>query len=119
MSSCNAYLIVKDVNQLIAFMEAVFGASVLKKKLRDNGSIAYAEIAIDDAVIMASEPKDGRYYPASMYIYVADCNYAFTEALTMQAEIHLPPTVNLSDKEKYAAVKDTNDNIWWIVERLG
>ena len=119
MYIANAYLIIKDVEQLIAFTKAVFGAKLIKNIARKNGSIAHAEIGIGKSVIMATESTNSlNYFPASMYVYVTDCDAVFHKAIEMQAEIVMQPISKPQDKERYGAVKDTNGNVWWIAEKI-
>ena len=119
MPIANAYLIIQDLEQFFAFTEAVFGARLIKKKMRENGSIAHAEIIIGKSVIMATEPSDStHYFPASMYVYVADCDKVFNKAVEMQAQIVMEPVSKPEDEERYGAVKDSNGNVWWITGKL-
>ena len=119
MPIANAYLIIKDAEQLISFTTAAFGAKLIKKKVRENGSIAHAEISIGKSVIMATEPTNSfNYFPASMYVYVPDCDAAFNKAIEMEAQIVMQPVSKSEDKERYGAVQDTNGNVWWITGKM-
>ena len=115
MPVANAYLIIKDVQQFISFTEAAFGAKLIKKKMRENGSIAHAEISIGKSIIMATEPSNSfNYFPASLYVYVADCDEAFNKAIAMDAHVLMQPVTKPDDHERYGAVQDSNGNVWWI-----
>ena len=119
MNAVNVYLIIRDVNELILFTENVFGATVINKVQRENGSISHAEIKIRDAVIMATEPSNSlNYFPASMYVYVSNCDDTLAKALEAGADIVMLPVSKPQNNERYCAVQDTNGNVWWITGKI-
>lgn len=115
VSTANAYLFLKDVAAFVNFTEEVFGATVLKIVKRDNNTIAHAEVQIGNSVLMAAEPTSPPYYPASLYVYVENYDQTLQQALAAEAVYFKPMASQPQENEKYGAVKDSNDNIWWIV----
>ena len=110
------YLIVEDVEALVLFIKDVF-AGELRGELqyRADGSIQHGEIIIGDSVIMMGSPMDDiTSMPATLYIYVADCDLAYELALEKGATTVIPPA-NYPHGDRYGGVKDSNGNIFWIV----
>lgn len=119
MKTVNPYLMVEKVSDLIEFIEFVFGGTLKYKLDRPNGKIMHAEIIIGDSVIMAGEPME-QYgvFPASIYVYVFDCDIIYKKAITFGATSIMPPTNMTHAGERYGGVKDSNGNIWWIATHI-
>ena len=114
------YLIVDDVTTLIEFLRSVFDAeSRGDPQYREDGSIKHAEVRIGDSVVMMGEPmgKTGPM-PATMYLYVEDCDTTYKNALAAGATSVLEPD-NYPHDDRYGGVKDPVGNIWWIVTHIG
>jgi uncharacterized glyoxalase superfamily protein PhnB len=73
----------------------------------------------DDSLIMAGEPME-QYgvFPASIYIYVPDCDNTYNKALDFGATSIMTPTTMTYAGERYGGVKDKNGNIWWIATHV-
>ena len=114
------YLVVEDVITLIQFLKEVFDAESRGDPLvRDDGSVQHAEVRIGDSVVMMGEPMDKiGPMPATMYLYVDDCDATYKKALTAGAT----SVIGLHDYphgDRYGGVKDPVGNIWWIVTHIG
>jgi len=119
MRTVSPYLMVDHVAQLIEFAETVFNGKLKSKLDRPDGTIMHAEIAVGDSVIMAGEPMD-QYgsFPASMYIYVQDCDAIYEKAIQNGAVSIMVPTDMKHAGERYGGVKDPFGNIWWIATHI-
>ncbi|MBU5343798.1 VOC family protein [Caldibacillus thermoamylovorans] len=119
MKTVNPYLMVDNVAQLIDFIETVFDGKLKYKLDRPNGTIMHAEMIIGDSIIMAGEPME-KYgsMPASIYMYVPDCDTVYEKALQHGAEPIMPPTDMKHAGERYGGVKDGSGNIWWIATHI-
>lgn len=115
LHTIQTYLIINDVQELINFLEDIFHAEVQSFHKRDDGSIMHTEIRIGDSIIMAGEPTDNfDLMPASIFIYVEDCDATYTHALNYGCESIMPPETMKDAQERYGGVQDKNGNIWWI-----
>ncbi len=113
------YLMVENVTQLLKFIEHVFGGKLKYKLDRPDGSVMHAEIAVGDSVIMAGEPtKEFGVFPASIYIYVQDCDRIYEKALEHGAQSMMVPTDMKHAGERYGGVKDPFGNLWWIATHI-
>jgi uncharacterized glyoxalase superfamily protein PhnB len=110
------YLIVPGVHSLISFLQIVFEASLRgEPKIREDGSVQHAEISIGDSVIMMGEPTDEiKSIPASLYVYVPNCDQAFARALTEGGTSVMEPR-DFPHGDRYGGIQDPSGNLWWIV----
>ncbi len=114
------HLVVEGVSTLIQFLQQVFNAeSRGDPQYRGDGSVQHAEVRIGDSVVMLGEPMDKiGPMPATMYLYVNDCDSTYKEALAAGATSVLEPD-NYPHGDRYGGVKDPVRNIWWIVTHIG
>jgi PhnB protein len=108
------YLIVADAQAELAFLTAAFGATVTSEERRPDGTIMHAELVVGDSQLMLcqaaapSRPKE-----AAFYLWVADCDRAYQDALAAGATSESTP----ADKpygHRNAGVIDQNGITWWI-----
>ncbi len=87
------YLVVESVSTLIQFLQQVFDAeSRGDPQYREDGSVKHAEVRIGDSVVMMGEPMDEiGPMPATMYLYVNDCDATYEKALAAGATSVLKP----------------------------
>lgn len=119
MRTVSPYLMVEHVVRLIEFIEKVFNGKLKYKLDRPDGTIMHAEMLVGDSVIMAGEPME-QYgtFPASMYIYVPNCDVIYEKAIQNGAVSIMVPTDMKHAGERYGGVKDPFGNIWWIATHI-
>ncbi len=119
MKTAMPYLMVENVPQLIRFIETVFDGKLRHKLDRPNGTIMHAEMIVGDSIIMAGEPmKEYGSMPASIFLYVKDCDTIYEKAIQNGAESIMLPTDMKHAGERYGGVKDLSGNIWWIATHI-
>jgi uncharacterized glyoxalase superfamily protein PhnB len=68
---------------------------------------------------MAGEPlQEFGSMPASIFIYVRDCDSTYEKAVQNGAKSIMPPTNMKHAGERYGGVKDLSGNIWWIATHM-
>ena len=114
------YLVVEGVVDLIRFLENVFDAKTRGEvKYRDDGGVMHAEVQLGDSVVMMGEPMDDmKVMPATLYLYVDDCDARFQAALDAGASEVMKPA-NHPHGDRYGGVRDPSGNIWWVVTHQG
>ena len=113
------YLLVNGVGKLMSFLSKAFDASELERRLRPDGSIMHAEVRIGDSIIMMGEPSgEFRPMPASLYLYVRDCDNVYQRALQAEGISIMEPTTRPAEGDRYGGVKDPSGNIWWIATHV-
>ena len=114
------YLLVEGAQQTIDFAIAVFDATLRGAvRLREDGTVQHAELALGDSVIMIGEPMgDMPGMPGMLYVYVDDCEKRFQMACDAGA-IALRPIEVYPHGDRYGGVKDEAGNVWWIVTHEG
>ena len=114
------YLVVKDVERLILFLQEVFSGELRGDiHYRDDGTIKHAEIVIGDSVIMMGSAIEATHSSTTtLYIYVPDCDQTYELALTKGATSISPPA-NFPHGDRYGGVQDPTGNNFWIVTHQG
>lgn len=111
-STVSPYLIVRDAESALQFLENVFGATRLRVHVREDGpGIAHAEALIDDSVVMMGEmPEAGE---ANVHVYVSDADAVFERAIHAGAQI-VQEMTRSGDGDYRGGVADGNGTVWWI-----
>lgn len=113
-TSVAPYLIVRDANATLTFLEAVFGAERLRVIAGDN-RILHAEARIDDTVIMMGEMPDGP--DTNVHIYVPDADATFAKAVAAGGKV-VQALEEKGDGDRRGGIADGNGAIWWISTQL-
>jgi uncharacterized glyoxalase superfamily protein PhnB len=108
------YLTVADAQKTIDFAKEVLGGDLLFEMKMPDGTIAHAELKIDDSIVMVGQ-AGGRWTatPASLYIYVPDVDSTYQKALSFGAKSEKEPT-NEFYGDRSASVMDSNGTRWSI-----
>lgn len=110
--SVSPYLIVRDAEATLRFVETVFGATRLRVHHRENGQgIEHAEARIDDSVIMMGEVPEAS--EAHIHVYVPDAAAAFERGLSAGGTV-VQPLRRSGDGDHRGGIADGNGIVWWI-----
>ena len=106
------YLIVPHALEFIAFLEKVFDAKQTSMMMRDEQTVAHAEMKIGSSVIMLSDSTEA--YPprgTGLFVYVPDCDETYAKALAAGAKsIHEPMDQSYG---RSCGFSDPFGNDWW------
>jgi len=107
------YLILEGAAGFMEFTQKVFGAAEKFKTMRDENVIMHAEISIGQSVIMIADATE-QYsrQNANLFIYVANCNDTYQNALNNGAVTLMPPADQSYGRS--CGVTDPFGNTWWI-----
>lgn len=112
--SVTPYLIAAGADKLIDFVTEAFGAEVIERLTRADGTIGHAEVRIGDSVVMLSEARgEWKPMPAAIYLYVPDTDATYRSALGAGATSVMEPADQFYG-DRNAGVKDLVGNLWWI-----
>ena len=113
-------LVLDNAAQAIDFYKKAFGAEEINRHLGPDGKIMHAMLKIGDSFIMMNDtmmgskgPKALGGCPASLWVYVNDCDALFKRATGAGAKVHVP----LADQfwgDRGGAVTDPEGYTWWI-----
>lgn len=113
--SISPYLICSEPDALIAFLTSVFGATLVRRFDRPDGSFMHGEIRIDDSIIMmgggATEYKSSEVH---VHVYVADAQAVYDRAMASGAESVQPPVRKNANDDLRGGFRDTAGHIWWV-----
>ncbi len=113
-STVSAYMMASNAPKIIDFMKDVFGAEVVLRHDRDNGTVMHASVRIGDSVVMISDGMDSApAFPIWLHVYVADADAVYRKALQHGAT-SVQDVSDQPDGDRRGAVKDIAGNTWWI-----
>ena len=104
-------------DELYAFLEQVFEATLLDKHDAPDGRPAYMSIRIGDSVISVMRPLGDQPIRSALYVYVRDVDTVYRRAIEAGARSVQPPTYAVHG-DRMATVIDPFGNQWTIASRI-
>lgn len=112
------YLIVEGANQLLEFIENVFGGEATFKMQDDTGRLNHADVKIGDANLMLAETcEEWEPTRTMLYVYVENTDAIYQKALDAGAESVKEPKDQFYG-DRSASVKDPFGNVWGIATHI-
>ncbi|KOG90810.1 VOC family protein [Streptomyces varsoviensis] len=121
-----AYLSVADADQAIAFYTRAFGAKELQRYTAPDGTVPHAQIQIGGTIVMLSDespaaglpgPKALGGTPVTLYLFVADVDAAFAQAVRAGAT-EKRPVRNQFFGERTGQLIDPFGHRWTLATRV-
>jgi uncharacterized glyoxalase superfamily protein PhnB len=116
-------LTLDNAAEAIAWYQKALGAKELSRAVGPDGKIMHAEIQIGDSRIMVNDPMMGAKgpnalggSPASLWIYVEDCDALFNRAVSAGAQV-LPGMGKMQDQfwgDRSGSFSDPHGYKWTI-----
>jgi PhnB protein len=107
------YLVIKNADGFIRFMQEVFEAREKMKFKSDEETIAHAEITIGESVIMLSgDTKQLAPCTGGGFIYVPDADQTYERAIKAGAAPVIPVKDNPYGRS--GGFMDPFGNTWWV-----
>ena len=113
-------LTLDNASEALDWYKRALGAEEINRSLGPDGKIAHAELRIGDSRIMLNDPFMGGKgpkaiggSPASLWLYVEDCDAAFNRAVAAGGKVTMP----LDDQfwgDRYGHFKDPYGHRWSI-----
>ncbi|PHP67002.1 extradiol dioxygenase [Zhengella mangrovi] len=117
-TSVSPYLVSPDAQGLINFLGNVFGATLLRRFDRPDGSLMHAEVKIDDSVVMiGGGATDWRSGDAHLHVYVEDAAAAYERAMAFDAPSVQVPERKREDDDLRGGFRDPDGNTWWVASQ--
>lgn len=114
----NPYLTVANAAELLDFLKAAFGATELYSHKLPDGGIGHAEVKMGDSIVMIGQAgSDWKPMPASLYVYVPDCDAVYRSAIAAGG-VSLSEPKNQFYGDRHGGVKDQAGNQWWIATHI-
>jgi uncharacterized glyoxalase superfamily protein PhnB len=108
------YLVVRDADAEIRFLEAAFGATESICQRNPDNTVMHAELQVGDSLLMLGQAGgDWMALSAALYVWVPDVDSIYAKALAAGAKSQSAP----EDKpygHRNAGVVDSNGITWWI-----
>ena len=115
-------LTLDNAAQTIEWYKKALGAQELDRSLGPDGKIMHAELKIGDSRIMVNDVMMGKGpralggSPASLWLFVEDCDQLFNRAVGAGAKVKM----EMQDQfwgDRGGAVADPEGYTWWIATR--
>ena len=121
-------LTLDNAAQAIDWYKKALGAEEVARATGPDGKIMHAEIRIGDSLIMVNDvmSPDGKsaralgHSPASLWLYVQDCDSLFNRAVAAGARVLDGPMGHMADQfwgDRAGAFKDPEGYTWTIATR--
>jgi uncharacterized glyoxalase superfamily protein PhnB len=109
------YLTVRNAPNVIEFLKQAFGAKLSHDATkRPDGSIMHAEVMIGDSrVMIAEESEMAKATQSSLYIYVADVDSVYRQAIKAGGNNIMEP-MDMFYGDRSGGVKDPSGNSWYV-----
>lgn len=112
-NSISPYLLVRNMDDTLSFLNKIFDSKVIHQHTRNN-VLVHVSIKIDDSVVMLGQlEKDENLCPTHVHAYVQNVKQVFDTALKLGA-IQVQAPSKRDDGDTRGAFKDMNEVIWWI-----
>ncbi|ARP72878.1 VOC family protein [Streptomyces pluripotens] len=120
------YLSVAGADEAIAFYAQAFGAKELQRYTAPDGTVPHAQIRIGDTIVMLSDeapaaglpgPEVLGGTPVTLYLFVADVDAAFAQAVRAGAQ-EKRPVRNQFFGERTGQVIDPFGHRWTLASRI-
>lgn len=114
-TSVSPYLLVRDANRTLDFLEEVFGARRLRViPAEGGGGVMHAEARIEDSVVMMGETAEGA--DCHVHVYVEDVEAAFARAKQAGGSV-VQDLGRKGDGDYRGGINDGNGVIWWLSQQ--
>lgn len=112
------YLTVVEIDRLVEFAKAAFGAVETAKSTGSSGHPHY-ELRIGDSMLMCGggDVVRGREKPIALHLYVPDADAVYQKALAAGGESRGAPQ-DRPYGERQGSVADPAGNLWYIATRF-
>lgn len=105
-------------NDVIAFLEKVFGTTVRTRMDIPNGKVGHAELVLGDSVIMVADADERKVKTsAALHVYVEDCDATIDRALAAGATLEEAPETHFYG-DRSGCVSDRWGNRWYIATHV-
>jgi PhnB protein len=121
------HLILDDAAQAIDWYKKALGADEVSRAIGPDGKIMHAVLRIGDSLIMLNDEMGGGKSaktrggsPASLWIYVEDCDALFNRAVAAGGNVARGPMGQLMDQfwgDRSGTFTDPHGYVWTIATR--
>ena len=117
-NSVSPYLVVSDADATIDFLRQAFDAVEIRRFAGPDGTVAHAEVRLDDTVLMLADGSPG--WPAiaaHVHVYVADVDETHRRAIAAGG-VSVQEPVKKDDADRRSGVRDAGGSTWWIATKV-
>jgi PhnB protein len=113
-SAVTPYLILRDVDKLLDFVQAAFGARIVGAHRDGTGQVRHADVTIGGAhIMMGSATDQWTERLGSIHLYVPDADATYAAAINAGAKSLYETTTHFYG-DRSGGVEDPCGVTWWI-----
>lgn len=117
-TSITPYLLVSDVDAPLGFLQAAFGATIIRTNKLPSGESMHAEIEIGNGRAMFGLARgDFSPTPSGLYLYVENVDAVYAQAIAAGGTSLYAP-VDMFYGDRSGGVLDPAGNSWWIATHI-
>jgi PhnB protein len=112
------YLVVPDAEVMARFLQDVFGATLVERHDRPDGTMQHGEFQLGDSKLMMGQ-ADSRFTPMRLntFVYVEDVDAVFVRAQAAGTRVLLPVS-NQFYGDRLCGLEDPAGNCWWVATHV-
>lgn len=109
------YLMVQDVDAVVAFLREAFGATERFRTVGGAGG-THVEVQIGDSMLMLGGGNEtvSEQRPVALFLYVEDVDAVYERALAAGGSSLMEPAAGLFGEAAGAGVRDPFGNEWYM-----
>ena len=112
------YLIVKNAEKLIKFLQQAFSAEQISLTLNAVNKVQNAVYRINDSMVMLAEANDDTVVtPSAFYFYTPDTDSQYQKALSVGGKSLMEPNDQFYG-DRNAGIEDPCGNSWWFATKI-
>ena len=112
------YLTVPDGERMLHFLQQVFGANLIERHNRPDGTLQHAELQLGDSKVMVGQANQQfTPRPQTTYVYLPDVDVVYKRAIDAGAK-SLMPVVDQYYGDRSGGFEDADGNWWWVATRI-
>jgi PhnB protein len=105
----------ENIDALLTFLHEVLDCEITEKLRSADGTIRHAEVRLGDSIIMIGREQTGSHRESMIYVFVADADATFNNALQHGATSIMEPGDRFYGYRE-GGFKDPFGNQWWIAQ---
>ncbi|SRR6266702_607776 len=112
------YLTVPDAERILRFLQDVFGARLMERFNRPDGTLKHGEMEIGNSRIMLAQSNEQfAPRPQTLYVYLPDVDAAFNRAIDAGGKSLMEVATHFYG-DRSGGFEDPAGNWWWVATHV-
>ncbi len=112
------YLTVPDAEGMLRFLQEVFGATVVDRHNRPDGTLKHGELQLGDSKVMIGQAtQQFTPRPQTLYVYLPDVDTIYQRAISSGGK-SLTLVADQYYGDRSGGFEDPAGNWWWVATHI-